>query len=353
MSSDLRRLPAALLFLGLLSVVGCGKQGNPEPPLRAVPAPTRDLEVRQQGPRIVLDLTYPKTTAAGMALEGLRAVEVWEAVQPPPREGRPQPLDPRTFTAASALKLRLEEGDVGTVIFGDRMVIALPLPDNAEAKPEARHYAVRTEGKSGDRSDLSNVVALVPKAPPAPPERVSATARADGIQVEWVAREGATGYNVYRRLSQERAHGQPVHTAGPDQTSWLDTGARFGRSYIYAVTAIGEREPLVESAITSEHEVVYQDRFAPPPPADLVALAEGGRVRLVWRTSDAADLAGYIVYRRGPEGDFRRVTAQPVTTPEYVDTDVRPGQTLSYRVTAVDQTGNESAPGGEVRAVVP
>jgi fibronectin type 3 domain-containing protein len=85
-----------------------------------------------------------------------------------------------------------------------------------------------------------------------------------------------------------------------------------------------------------------------------VALAEAGRVRLVWRASDADDLAGYIVYRRaGTSGTFERVTPQPVVAAEYADSNVTSGKTYTYRVTAIDQAGNESAPGGEVRADAP
>jgi fibronectin type 3 domain-containing protein len=47
------------------------------------------------------------------------------------------------------------------------------------------------------------------------------------------------------------------------------------------------------------------------------------------------------------------VTPQPLQETEYVDEAVSPGQTYSYRVTAVDQLGNESGPGAEVRASVP
>src|SRR5204863_712492 len=99
MSSDLRR---RLLIAGVIATLGlalgCGKQGPPLPPLRTVPAATQDLHVRQQGTRVLFELTYPKTTAGGQALDGVSAVEVWEAVQPAPREGKPQPLDARVFT---------------------------------------------------------------------------------------------------------------------------------------------------------------------------------------------------------------------------------------------------------------
>lgn len=362
MCSDPRRRAAALalaVVLGSLgSLLGCGKQGNPLPPLRAVPAPTRDLKARQQGTRVLLDFTYPTTTPAGMALEGISRIEVYELEQPAPREGAAPPaLDPRAFAGRAALRQTLEAGDVGAATFGDRVILALPLPplvpDNtAEAAARTRYYAVRTTGRSGDRSELSNVAVLVTKAPPAPPQQVAAEGRAEGVAVEWTAVTGAAGYNVYRRSSQERAYGPPIHAAEAQETTFVDTGARYGNSYIYTVTAVGQRDPLVESAIGSEHEVRYTDRFPPPPPAGLVALAETGRVRLVWRSSAAEDLAGYVVYRRGQDGEFRRITEQPVQTTEHIDSAVSSGQTWTYRVTAVDQTGNESAPGEEATALL-
>jgi len=163
-----------------------------------------------------------------------------------------------------------------------------------------------------------------------------------------------TGYNVYRRGAQERANAKPVHTAGAQEKSWLDNTAQFGQSYIYGVTALSQLQPPIESAIASEHEVRYADRFAPPAPTELVALAETGRVRLVWRPSEAEDVAGYIVYRRAFDGGkFERVTPKPVEAAEYVDTAVAGGRAYTYRVTAVDQAGNESAPGNEVRATAP
>ena len=353
MCSDLRRYAAvpALLLLGALAA--CGKQGDPLPPLRAVPAKTQDLKVRQQGTRILLDFTYPKTTPAGMALDGITRIEIYEAEQPAPREGTAPPaLDPRAFTAASTLKQTLETADVGAATYGDHVLLALPLPEGDSAAPKTRYYGVRTVGKSGDRSELSNLAVLVTKAPPPSPQQVTATGRPEGVAVEWTAVPDAVGYNIYRRGSQEQAWGSPVHTSASGETSYLDPGVRFG-NYIYTVTAVGRREPLVESAIGAVDEVVYTDRFPPPVPSDLVALAEAGRVRLIWRSSEAEDLAGYLVYRRDADGEFRRITEPPVATTEHIDTGVASGATYFYRVTAVDQAGNESAPGGEVQAVVP
>ena len=260
------------------------------------------------------------------------------------------------------------------MVNGSRVDISLPLPPAtttapaptattapgttpaaAEPAPLAAYFSVRTFGKEGDRSDFSNIVSVVPKAPPAAPQQVTATARGDGILVEWTPVVGTVvGYNIYRRGSTERANAKPIHTAGPTEKSWLDTTARFGNGYIYTVTALSQVQPPIESAIAAEREVRYVDRFPPPAPTELVALAEAGRVRLVWRPSEAEDVAGYIVYRKVDDtGGFERVTPQPVVAAEYVDTAVAAGKTYVYRVTAVDQAGNESGPGNEVRAEVP
>jgi hypothetical protein len=353
------------VFAAFGALQGCGKQGNPVPPFRAVPAKTADLKVRQQDGRLLLDFTFPQTTAAGTALGGLSTVEVWEALQPAPREGKPVPIDARVFQAASALKLTVGQKDLPAVTFGSRVVIPIPLPEApaATATPaappaqQARFYAVRTISATGERSDFSNQAAIVPGTPPAAPERLSVTGRPDGVLVEWSGTDGATGYNIYRRGAEERSLGQPIHAAAAEERSWVDTGARMGQGYIYGVTAVAGQDPLIESGVASEQEIRFQDRFPPPPPLELVALAEalaeGSRVRLIWRGSEAEDLAGYHVYRRGAEGDFERITTQPLQETEYIDASAAAGQTYSYRVTAVDQIGNESGPGAEVRASVP
>jgi fibronectin type 3 domain-containing protein len=342
-----------------------------------VPAPVKDLTVVQQGPQILLSFTYPTVTPAGTALGGISAVEIWSVGRPAP-DGKANPLDAREFGPVAKPVQKIAGADLTSATSGSRIDISLPLPPTTTTAPAptatpapapaagtpaapagptplAAYFAVRTFGKEGDRSDFSNIVAVVPKAPPAAPQQVTATARGDGVLVEWTPVAGTVaGYNIYRRGSQERANAKPVHTAAPTEKSWLDTTAKFGQGYIYSVTALSQIQPPIESAIASEREVRYVDRFPPPAPTELVALAEAGRVRLVWRPSEAEDVAGYVVYRRVDEtGKFERVTPQPAVSAEYVDTAVAAGKTYVYRVTAVDQTGNESGPGNEVRAEVP
>jgi hypothetical protein len=158
------------------------------------------------------------------------------------------------------------------------------------------------------------------------------------------------GYRVYRRPAVSRAYGEPVARLSSSRASFLDESAVFGERYIYTVSAVVSRRPLVESALATEIEVDYQDRFPPAPPTDFLALAERGQVRLVWRPSPDSDVAGYRVERQDPRSEFRTITDQPVTELELLDRGLVPGLTYRYRVRAVDVRGNEGAPGEEIEA---
>ena len=83
----------------------------------------------------------------------------------------------------------------------------------------------------------------------------------------------------------------------------------------------------------------------------------GPTVDLNWQPGTEADLAGYIVYRRGAdetESSWQRISpAQPVSEPDYHDANVQPGHTYLYAVSAVDQQEHESARSAETEETVP
>jgi hypothetical protein len=411
---------AACLLVAAL-VAGCGKKGDPEPPIRMIPAPTTGLTVVQRGEELLVELPYPQTTAAGTPLARVGEVAVWLLVWRAPEAAAakaPPEVDERQFLAGAQPARMVSGEELPEVVRGDRIVVALPVPAppaEGAGRPVVT-LAAKTQGPTGEESALSNRVTFPLIEPPAPPTGLEARDLAGGIRVRWdyplaegeepgeegeaadeegvaaeveeeeleeesvepereepslaeseegeVAEEaaeapeegaaaeagepedepGLAGFNVYRRRSTERTYGPPLRALGRRSRSFLDDSAVFGGRYIYAVTAVASRRPVVvESRLAEETEVDYRDRFAPPVPRGLVALAEEGRVRLVWEASAAPDLAGYRVYRRGPDTqELVPVTADPVTATEYADRDLTPGATYTYRVTAVDRLGNES-----------
>jgi chitodextrinase len=122
---------------------------------------------------------------------------------------------------------------------------------------------------------------------------------------------------------------------------------------VYAVSALGMRNPVVESRLAGETELRYVDEFPPAPPSGLVVLAETGSTRLVWEAGSARDLAGYLVFVSRDGAETTQLTPEPVQRPEFVHSGTQSGATYTYTVVAVDSSGNRSAPGDAVSARVP
>jgi fibronectin type 3 domain-containing protein len=74
-----------------------------------------------------------------------------------------------------------------------------------------------------------------------------------------------------------------------------------------------------------------------------VALAEAGRIRLLWDRVEASDLAGYRRYRQENDGAEVELPRDPGAGADHSDDQVRAGATYTYRVSAVDHEDNESA----------
>ncbi|HWI51973.1 MAG TPA: lamin tail domain-containing protein, partial [Symbiobacteriaceae bacterium] len=86
------------------------------------------------------------------------------------------------------------------------------------------------------------------------------------------------------------------------------------------------------------------DTVPPPVPAGVTAVAGYGTVTLTWAPVDAADLAGYRVYR---DGALALSVSAGVTT---ATTAKLTGGTYNFTVSAIDQHGNESAQSAVVTA---
>lgn len=357
-----------LLLAAGLALAACGKKGDPLPPLRATPLRTTDLSVRQQGQLILLEMSYPATTASGLPLGGIDAIELVELSKPALADGTPPPVEPREFELGAKPLLTLSGAELGAAITGDRIQIRVPLADPLPETPLAYSFGVRSR-KGEEVSALSNRVALVPIAPPPPPRNLQAEPGPNGITLTWEADEivaqakpevPATAptegdaeaeeadekmieaFDIFRREAQNRGYDKPLRRVLGEVRTFVDTTARYGERYIYTVRTVVSRTPTIRSAEAGEVEVDYQDRYAPPLPTNFVALGETGSTRLRWDASDADDVAGYILYRREPGRDFHQLTESPLTSLEYIDRGLVGGLRYDYRIKVVDWVGNES-----------
>ncbi len=298
-------------------------------------------------------------------------------VPPPPSKEQLVAVEPLEFQATAQLRLTLAGAELKSAIAGDSIVMRFPLdPDPTE---ELGHiFAVKTFSGPRLGSPFSNLATLVRRTPPAPPAGFNVEAVPAGVHITWEneaaaveadsegdaesgmdatdgeeTEDGPSGFHIYRRDAQSRSYGQPLVKLPGTAAHHFDRTAQYGNRYIYSVTTVAETRPLIESALAGEREIDYQDRFAPPPPINLVALAEPGRVRLLWDASRVSDLGGYVVFRRVGDGEFLRLNSELITDPEYNDLAVAAGTSYDYQVAAVDQIGNQSDPGAPVSALVP
>jgi hypothetical protein len=140
---------------------------------------------------------------------------------------------------------------------------------------------------------------------------------------------------------------------------WSDTQAEFGRGYRYTVRGVAQiGAESVESADSEPVIVVPRDTFAPAAPVNLVAVVVGAtaeaaaHIELSWGISAEPDVAGYSVYRSDGTRE-EKITQELLLTPTFRDTSVTPGRRYTYRVTASDRAGNESARSEPVNESVP
>ena len=92
------------------------------------------------------------------------------------------------------------------------------------------------------------------------------------------------------------------------------------------------------------------DVTAPAAPVGLTATAGNAQVPLDWTNNAESDVAGYRVYRRNADGTWPSTPLQSVAVSAHTDTGLQNGTSYTYRVTAYDAAGNESAPSGTASA---
>lgn len=340
-----------VVLAAAVALTACGKQGDPLPPLRVVPITTNDLAVRQQGSVILLGMSYPAVTTSGAALGGVDAVELLQLVSPAP-EGVAPELDVAAFTSGASALLTLKGTDLGATVTGDQIQIQLPLDLPLAEANQALTFAVLTK-KANETSALSNRVTIVPRNPVEAPGRLEVEPGPNGVTLSWsFDGDDPEAFEIYRRQARNRGYGEALAQVPGDKRSFVDRGARFEERYIYTVRTVASRNPPISSGEAGEREVDYQDRFPPPLPANFVALGEAGSARLRWDASPAADVRGYVLYRKDPGRDFHAIVDAPITGTELVDRGLAAGLVFEYRIQVIDQVGNESELSAPVRVTI-
>ena len=368
-------LSLAGLSLSLLAAA-CGAPGEPTPPSPPIPSAISDLAGRQIGDAVLLTFALPLKSTLGERLNQVPTLEVWRGTLRP--DGTP---DQRSFRLVDTVPpaILATYAQEGQVSFPEPLQ-----PDELRsAAGQTALYRVRTRVSERKSSADSNEIRMNLYPVPRRIDGLESRITEKYIGLSWTPPNSTSAgaelpaireFHVYRGeldAASAAAAEKDLHsavwklplleiavTAVPE---YQDASFDFGKTYAYVVrSVISEGGSLLESGDSRPAILAPKDVYPPAAPQDLVAAALPGAnpgrfvVDLSWTINLETDVAGYRVYRSERE-DARGslVTPELLPTPSFRDTTVASGRRYWYTVTAVDRSGNESAPSAVALAEVP
>lgn len=335
-------MAAAMVALAAgLCAAACGHKGPPLAPLRPVPAAVSGWSAERAGMAVRLRFTIPGQNMDRSTPPAVDRVDIYALTRP---ADAPAPV---------AADLAVPANLVGTVVVrplapdqpgasadprpaaGDAalFVDAVRTADAADAGALRYYAAVPAAGRR--RGPVSPVLRVPLAGGPSAPTGVAVDYTEQTLVLTW---DAAAGRQFVIDETDASGGGAKRLTDAPRDAARFEAPVAFGVARCFVVRAIvTERAVSVLGDPSAPVCVTPRDRFAPPAPTGLLAVAGDVGVDLVWTAVPAADLAGYHVWRGdGATGALARITAAPVTGTSYRDATARAGANYVYAITAVD-----------------
>ncbi len=335
-------------------VISCGVQGPPLPPRIERPVQITDLTITQQGRAFVLRFTLPVMATDGERLTKPLEIQIFRTVTPPSAPAA-------ASQAASAPSATLGPDDIRRVSDGGKVDYVWKLSEQDYSVTLGETYAFSARGLTyGFRNRplegaLSPIASTILLDVSGPPGNFQVRSSEKAVELNWIPTENTlsgkpltafSGYRIYRSESGKPGSFQMLAEVSSPSAS--DASFLFDHSYYYKVQVVfkkGATEAVSDDSETVE--ITPHDVFPPAVPRDVTAIYTASAVEIVWTPSAEPDLAGYNIFRRESGGTESRVNEELARTPVFRDRAAQAGHTYFYRVTAVDLTGNESAPSAD------
>jgi hypothetical protein len=353
--------PLLLIFMIIL-LSGCGRVGDPLPPVKHRALVPEALRVTQRGDELIL--SWPKPSVIVLQDSKVTRADILRRDE---KASEPRRLLEEQFIEDARIIGSINVKDIlgvesRTLQFTDRITAG------PSADPELRYrYAIRYVQTTGAPLPLSNYAFLEPVNRIArPPAGLRTELTQEAIKISWDAPEAnlddskpaiVLGYNIYRRGKDQPFSDKPLNSAPISTTLFEDRDFKFGSEYFYSIRSLSQgKDGTIESPVSEEISITARDSFAPIAPVNITGAAAGGIVSLFWPANPERDLKGYIIYRaekrEQARNEWLKLTPAPITTTTFRDERAEPGKTYYYFITAIDKTGNESNPSEAVEVEV-
>lgn len=355
--SAIRPLSALATALFAALIVGCASPGPARPPSLHLPRLATEVTASRTGDDVTLHWTTSDKTTDGLKIQSPITAEIC----------RELPAHPATCDVVKRLTVHPGPSS-GTET----------LPANLTADSATLLiYRVRLLNTLGHSAGLSSPTFAAAGAAPPQIQGLKVTPVRNGAMIEWQPQPVPSVIDLDRILVQTTAPKktaakkplQPtlatpveVHLQAGRQSAdpggTIDPTAQRGETYRYtaqrvrSITLNGHALEI-RSTPSTTITAVMRDIFPPHAPTGLAAIANDNTaasrsIDLSWEPNTEPGLAGYIVYRQqvAPDGTLAgtpaRLTSAPVPSPAFSDLTAQVGQTYSYRVVAIDTSGNQS-----------
>lgn len=354
---------SAFLFICLFNAA-CGKRRPPQPPVENVPQRTELLSGAQRGNQVILSWPAPLRNASNSSVQSIRRMDIYRLAEKP---SAPLPLTEEEFAARSTLIGSVAYDTIrsatDTITYTDTLELA--------GEPTRLRYALRYVNNAGQRAAFSNFLLIEPAAKIAQPPILLSPAQEteSAVTIKWQPPaaniDGSTpvnmlGYNVYRVTQSQTEIGQtPINASVITGTEYADKNFNFGEQYSYVVRSVslGTGGAQVESLNSNSIGVSPRDVYPPSAPTSITVAAAPSRLSLFFPANPERDVAGYNIYRSTdpnlPKDRWTKLNDALLTRTTFQDDRVESGKKYYYYMTAVDASGNVSAPSEVVSETVP
>jgi hypothetical protein len=376
----LTSIAAALLAVA----IGCASPAPPQAPSLNLPEPAKDLAATRISDEVHLQWTTPEKTTSHTNINGPITAQICRTAATPP--------DPSTSCTAVA-RIAVKPGPSQAT---DTLPASL-----TSAPPTLLTYRVELLNSKNRSAGPSNEAFAPAGSAPPPIQQLRATPTRDGIQLEWTPTTSPASIELIRQslnpdgtpilptpkapkpsanpMAKKPAQ-KPAPNPSPsaaiatsstpteiklrtptsstdpggtlDQTAEKNSTYRYTAQRVLNATLAGHALQL-HSSISQPISLTLRDIFPPRVPTGLEAVPGGltpadRSIDLSWNPNSETDLAGYYVYRQDIDtsgavaATATRLNSSPVVGPAYRDQTAIPGRRYAYRVSAIDQAGNES-----------
>jgi predicted small lipoprotein YifL len=335
-----------IVLLAIIVLGGCGRKTLPIPPQDAVPTPITDLTANQDGNKIDLSWTIPTRTTAGSTLPQIESFQIFRSVV---AAADYCPGCPVKYSSVIELPLAQAMSKNKKKAYYSEPLL----------RPEHRYiYKIRT--KAGWRlvSADSNTVSFLWLSQPEAPADLQATPGDTEVTLNWQPSErlvngtpitGKLNYIIYRGTSADNLQPLGDTVAKPP---YIDTGLTNGQTYFYRAAAqLKSQDTVIKGLNSNLISARPHDLTPPPPPRNLTVVNSAQGIKLLWEQLLTPDLAGYRVYRRLPNTNFKLIGRVDSGQAQFIDRQPPSGaKSWYYAVSAFDRStpANESPKSQEV-----